>query len=129
MPSQGKAYTAEQKEFIVRLKHSYDEERATQSSVSTRNPAARVAKGLQVGLSTVKIVLAAYHRTGQVSAPRPTLRGKPSYRIGSALETRIRQRVREVNRGGGMSVFARCVAGYTRRVDRSIFLSRHFGGR
>jgi transposase len=101
MPSQGKAYTAEQKEFIVRLKHSYDEERATQSSVSTRNPAARVAKGLQVGLSTVKTVLAAYHRTGQVSAPRPTLRGKPSYRIGSALETMIRQRVREVNRGGG----------------------------
>jgi len=70
MPSQGKAYTAEQKEFIVRLKHAYDEERATQSSVSTRNPAARVAKGLQVGLSTVKTVFGDHAEMLKVSSTK-----------------------------------------------------------
>ena len=45
MPSQGKAYTKEQKEFIIRLKPSYDEERALQATVSTRDAAGRVAKG------------------------------------------------------------------------------------
>jgi len=47
MASQGKAYTKEQKEFIVRLKQSYDEERGTQATVSTRNPAGRVAQNLE----------------------------------------------------------------------------------
>ena len=100
MTSQGKAYTIEQKEFIVHLKRSYDEERALSPSVSTRNPAARVAKGLKVGLWTVKTVLAEYNRTGQVRTSKPTLRGKPSYRVGSALETLIRQRIREQNQNG-----------------------------
>lgn len=100
MSSQGKAYTKEQKEFIIRLKQSYDEERALQTTVSTCDPAGRVAKGLQVSLSTVKAVLAEYHRTGQVETPAILPRGKPGYRVGSALETVIRQRVRELNRRG-----------------------------
>jgi len=100
MSSQGKAYTKEQKEFIIRLKQSYDEERALQTTVSTCDPAGRVAKGLQVSLSTVKAVLAEYHRTGQVETPAILSRGKPGYRVGSALETVIRQRVRELNRRG-----------------------------
>ena len=100
MSSQGKAYTKEQKEFIIRLKQSYDEERALQTMVSTCDPAGRVAKGLQVSLSTVKAVLAEYHRTGQVETPAILPRGKPGYRVGSALETVIRQRVRELNRRG-----------------------------
>ena len=100
MASQGKAYTQEQQEFIVRLKHAYDEERVTAASVSTRNPAARVAKGLNVSLWAVKTILAEYNKTGQVSAPAPTLRGKPPYHVGSALETLLRQRVRELNRRG-----------------------------
>lgn len=100
MSSQGKAYTKAQKAFIVRLKQSYDEERATQATVSTRNPAGRVAKGLQVGLSTVKTVIAEYNRTGTVVAPTPIPRGKPPYRVGSALETMIRERVRVLNRRG-----------------------------
>jgi len=100
MSSQGKAYTLEQKEFMVRLKQSFDEERATQPSVCTRNPAARVAKGLKVGLSTVKTVLAEYNRAGQVSTPVTTLRGKPPYRMGSGFESLLRQRVRALNRRG-----------------------------
>jgi transposase len=100
MSSQGKAYTQEQKEFIVRLKQSYDNERAIQASVSTGNPAGRVAKGLQVSLSTVKAIMAEYHRRGSVQTPTARVRGKPGYRIGNSLETAIRQRVRELNRRG-----------------------------
>lgn len=84
MASQGKAYTKEQQEFIVRLQQSYDEERGTQATVSTRHPAGRVAKNFQVGLATVQTVMAAYHRTGQVVAPSPMPRGKPPSRVGSA---------------------------------------------
>lgn len=57
MASQGKASTKEHKECIVRLQPSYDEERGTQTTVSTRNPAGRVAKNFQVGLATVKTVM------------------------------------------------------------------------
>ena len=84
MTSQGKAYTKEQKAFIVRLKQSYDADRATQASTSTRNPAGRVAKNFQVGLATVQTVMTEYHRTGKVVAPSPIPRGKPPSRVGSA---------------------------------------------
>jgi hypothetical protein len=57
MSSQGKAYTKEQKECIIRLKQSYDEERARQAAVSTTNAAGRVAQGLQVSLATVQAVM------------------------------------------------------------------------
>lgn len=70
-----------------------------QATVSTCNPAGRVAKGLQVSLSTVKAVMADHHR-GTMETPAALVRGKPSYRIGSTLETVIRQRVRELNRRG-----------------------------
>lgn len=105
MSSQGKAYTKEQKEFIIRLKQSYDEERALQATVSTGDPAGRVARGLQVSLSTVKAILAEYHRTGHADTPAILSRGKPGYRVNSALETVIRQRVRELNhRGEAVSI-------------------------
>lgn len=100
MSSQGKAYTKEQKEFIVRLKQSYDKERAVQASVSTCNPAGRVAKGLQVSLSTVKAVMAEYYHRGSVETPTAGVRGKPGYRMECSLATVIRQRVRELNRRG-----------------------------
>ena len=88
MSSQGKAYTKEQKEFIIRLKQSYDEERARQATVSITNAAGRVAKGLQVSLSTVKAVMAEYHRPGPVEAPLALVRGKPGYRGGKCLGDR-----------------------------------------
>jgi transposase len=100
MSSQGKAYTKEQKEFIVRLKQSYDKERAVQASVSTCDPAGLVAKGLQVSLSTVKTVMAEYHQRGTVETSAALVRGKTGYRMGSALETVIRHHVRELNRRG-----------------------------
>ena len=100
----GKAYTKGQKEFIVTLKQSYDQERLDGETVSTKDAANRVAKGLNVSLRTVKSVLAEYHRTGNVVSPSIN-RGKPAFRILSPLETVIRHRIRESTttaRGGGL---------------------------
>jgi len=68
----------------VRLKQSYDEERGSQATVSTRPPAGSGAKHFPVGLATVQTVMAAYPRTGKGVAPSPMPRGKPPYRVGSA---------------------------------------------
>jgi transposase len=95
----GKAYTKGQKEVIVTLKQSYDQERLDGETVSTKDPANRVAKGLNVSLRTVKSVLAEDHRTGKVVSPSIN-RGKPAFRILSPLETVIRHRIRELNRTG-----------------------------
>ena len=97
--ARGKAYTKGQKEFIVILKQSYDQERFAGETVSTKDPANRVAGGLTVCLRTVKSILSKYNRTGKVNTPS-TNRGKPEFSISSPLETVIRQRIRELNRSG-----------------------------
>ncbi len=95
----GKAYTKGQKEFIVTLKKSYDKEKRDNEIVSTKDPANRVAQGLNVSLRTVKSILSEYNQTGKVNSASTT-RGKPPFRVSSALETVIRQRIRELNRNG-----------------------------
>lgn len=97
--SKGKAYTQEQREFIVTLKQSYDQEKLDGETVSTKKSAKRVASGLNVSLRTVKSILSEYNRTGKVDSPS-TNRGKPPFLISSPLETVIRQRIRELNCNG-----------------------------
>ena len=97
--SKGKAYTKGQKEFIVILKKSYDQEKLNSDVVSTNDAAKRVANGLRVSLRTVKSVLSEYNRTGKVDSPS-TNRGKPPFSISSPLESIIRQRIRKLNRNG-----------------------------
>lgn len=97
--SQGKAYTKGQKEFIVTLKQSYDKEKFDGEVVSTKDPANRVAKGLCVGLRTVKSVLSEHNLTKKVDSPS-TNRGKPPFSISLGLLTIIRWRIRELNRSG-----------------------------
>ncbi|MCP4109839.1 MAG: hypothetical protein GY749_30695 [Desulfobacteraceae bacterium] len=95
----GKRYTKGQKEFIVTLKWSYDQEKLDGETVPTEEPANRVAKGLNVSLRTVKGILSEYNRTGKIDSPSED-RGKPPFRISLLLETVIRQRIRELNRNG-----------------------------
>ncbi len=97
--SRGKAYTAEQRKLVVILKESYDAERRKGETVSTRDPSLRVAKGLNMGLRSVKSILAEYNRTGKTSVPVPE-KGKPQFRVSPMLETILRQRIRELNQGG-----------------------------
>jgi transposase len=97
---QGKAIDVRDRQFVVRLKDYFDQERHQGLSVSTQDPAGRVAKALGIGQRTVKAILSTYHQGGQIATPALESKGKPPYRIKPALETVIRQRIRELNRQG-----------------------------
>src|SRR2546430_10826513 len=47
----------------------FDQERHQGLSVSTQDPAGRVAKALGIGKRTVKAILSTYHQGGQIAAP------------------------------------------------------------
>jgi transposase len=102
--ARGKAYTDGQKEFIVILKQSYDKEKIEHETISTKDPADRVSKGLNVSLRTVRSVLSEHNKERYNDSPTGITsyknRGKPEFRISSALETIIRQRIRTLNRFG-----------------------------
>ncbi len=97
---QGKAVSSRQRELVIRLKEHFDRERCQGSSISTKDPAARVARAMGLGKRTVKEILGADHRTDPAVSARLETRGKPPYRVTPALETVIRQRIRELNRQG-----------------------------
>jgi transposase len=97
---QGKAVDLRGRQFVVRLKAVFDQERRAGAVVSTKDPAGRVAKALGLGKRTVKDILSTYHHTGQLLAPTVEAKGKPPYRIQAPLEKVIRQRIRELNRQG-----------------------------
>jgi transposase len=98
---QGKAVDLRGRQFVVRLKEVFDQERRAGAVVSTKDPAGRVAKALGLGKRTVKDILSTYHHTGQLLAPPVEAKGKPPSRIQTPLEKVIRQRIRERNRQGG----------------------------
>jgi hypothetical protein len=98
--SQGKAIDVWERQFVIRLKAHFDQERRQGSSVSTQDPAGRVAQALGIGRRSVKEILSTYRKTGQVTVVALQAKGKPPYRIQPALETVIRQRIRELNRQG-----------------------------
>ena len=97
---QGKAVDLRERRLVVRLKEHFDEERFRGSSVSTTDPAGRVAEALGLSKCAVKEIVSDYRRTGEVASPNLASRGKPPYRIQSALETVIRQEIRRRNREG-----------------------------
>ncbi|MDQ3966514.1 MAG: hypothetical protein M3246_08730, partial [Actinomycetota bacterium] len=53
---QGKAIDVRDRQFVVRLKDYFDQERHQGLSVSTQDPAGRVAKALGIGKRTVKAI-------------------------------------------------------------------------
>ena len=96
---QGKAIDLRERQLVVRLKEHFDEERFQGPSVSTMDPAARVAEALGLSKWAVKEVVSDYRRTGKVASANLVPRGKPPYRIPSALETVIRQEIRRLKIG------------------------------
>ncbi len=97
---QGKAIDLRERQLVVRLKEHFDEERFQGPSVSTMDPAGRVAEALGLGKRVVKEIVSNYHQTGKVTSPDLASRGKPPYRIQPALETVIRHEIRRRNREG-----------------------------
>jgi len=97
---QGRAVDVRERQFVVRLKEYFDQERQQGPSVSTQDAVGRVAQALGLGKRTVKEILHTYRQPGQVALATLESKGKPPYRIQQALETIIRHRVRELNRRG-----------------------------
>jgi len=73
---QGKAVDLRGRQFVVRLKEVFDQERRAGAVVSTQDPAGRVAKALGLGKRTVKDILSTYHHTGQFLAPTVEAKGR-----------------------------------------------------
>src|SRR5881398_3398869 len=97
---QGQAVDFRERQFVVQLKEYFDQERQQGLSVSTHDAVGRVAQALGLGKRPVKEMLSTYPKVGQVAVPALEPKGKPPYRIQPALETVIRQRMRELNRQG-----------------------------
>jgi transposase len=97
---QGQAVDFRERQFVVRLKEYFDQERQQGLSVSTQDAVGRVATALGLGKRTVKEILSTYHKAGHVAVPALEAKGKPPYRLQPALETVIRQRIRALNRQG-----------------------------
>jgi transposase len=101
MSFQGKQLSAEMIEMIVRLKEHHDKERSRSKSVPTKDPAARTATALGVGVATVKRVMAQYTKSGEKVITRPAIRsGRPPSAIDINLQPVIRQFIRSENLGG-----------------------------
>jgi hypothetical protein len=98
--SQGQAVDFRERQFVVRLKAYFDQERQQGLSVSTQDAVGRVAKALALGKRTVQEILSTSHTAGRVAVPALESKGKPPYRIQPAWETVIRQRIRARNRQG-----------------------------
>ena len=97
---QGQAVDVRERQLVVQLKAYFDQERRQGPTVSTQDAVGRVAQALGLGKRTVKEILRTYRQTGQVATATPDAKGKPPYRIQRALETVMRQRIRELNRQG-----------------------------
>jgi transposase len=97
---QGQAVDVRERQFVVQLKEYFDQERRQGPTVSTQDAVGRVAQARGLGKRTVKEILRTYRQTGQVAAVTLDAKGKPPYRIQHALETVMRQRIRELNRQG-----------------------------
>lgn len=97
---QGQTVDVRERQFVVQLKEYFDQERRQGPTVSTQDAVGRVAQARGLGKRTVKEILRTYRQTGQVAPVTLDAKGKPPYRIQHALETVIRQRIRELNRQG-----------------------------
>jgi len=84
----------------VQLKEYFEQERRQGPRVSTQDAVGRVAQALGLGKRTVKAILRTYRQTGHGATAPLDAKGNPPYRLQRALETVIRQRIRELNRQG-----------------------------
>ena len=97
----GKQLSAEVVELVVRLKEHHDEERKAGKFVPTKNPAGRTAKALDVGVATVKRIMAHYTKSGEKIVVRvPKRPGRPPSGIFPNVQPVVRQFVRAENLGG-----------------------------
>ncbi len=99
MVFQGKEFTPEMKQLVVNLKAHFDKEKKAGKTVPTKNSTKRVAQGLNIGVATVKRIMAA-HNQGKADVFEEKERGKPPYRLSLNLQPVIREFIRQKNLKG-----------------------------
>ena len=98
MSQQGKTLSIGQKMSIINLKNSFDAERKTGATVSTKDSMGRVAKGLDIGRRTVETILSDYNKNGKkLVESQLKSRGKPPLKVTGDLIYHIRRHIRSVN--------------------------------
>jgi len=101
MSFQGKQFSADMMEMVVRLKKHYDNERETGKLVSTKDAAKRTANALGIGIATVKRIMAQYKKDGEEVVVRIKKRpGRPPSRICPIVQPIVREFIRSENLGG-----------------------------
>jgi len=101
MSFQGKQFSAEMAETIVRLKKHYDKERKAGKFVSTKDSANRAANALGIGVATVKRIMARYKKDGnEVIVHIKQRPGRPPSRICPLVQPIVREFIRTENLGG-----------------------------
>lgn len=101
MGFQGKEFSGAMMQLVVNLKQHYDSEKSSSSFVSTQKPVQRTARGLGIGESTVKRIMALYNKgEKEIVVSEPKDRGRPSYRLAANLQPLIRDYIRQYNLKG-----------------------------
>lgn len=99
MAFQGKEFTPEMRRLVVNLKAHFDKEKKAGKTVPTKNSTKRVAQGLNIGVATVKRIMAA-HNQGKTDVFEEKERGKPPCRLSLNLQPVIREYIRQKNLRG-----------------------------
>jgi len=100
MSFQGVEFTPEMRKMVVNVKDFFDELKSTDT---LEPPATKLtASALGIGESTVKVIMAAYHKNGDEGLhwSKYDQRGRPKYALESNIEPLVRQFVRRANKDG-----------------------------
>lgn len=98
MAVRGKAHTPEVKKVIVSVKNYFD--RCKNKNDVSAPSVQRTAEALNIGVATVKRIMADYNRNPDSLKRRPGDRGRKSYAIDASFQEKVRVYVREANRDG-----------------------------
>lgn len=99
MGVQGRPLTPEVRDAIVTLKGYFDRTRDDPEEQALLG-VERVANALEIGIATVKRVMADHNRGGSFVDQEETRRGRPPRALSDSLQTVTREHVRRANREG-----------------------------
>ena len=99
MGQQGSPISPDIRRVVVNLKGYFDRTR-TDAEEQTLPSVARVSHALELGEATVRRIMADYNRDPQGLEKQPLARGRPNRKIPEAVQTVVRDYVRQANAQG-----------------------------
>ncbi len=98
MANRGKALTPDVKKVIVSVKHYFD--RFKSKNEVSEPSVQRTADAANIGIATVKRIMADYNKDPELLERPPSDRGRKSYSIDASYQEKVRAYVREANKNG-----------------------------